>query len=230
MDTPGTTIPTSSRQPTPARKAVRRPRAMQILGTVLVTAVLGSGCATTGFTSTWTNPEAAPLRAEGSKVAALVMSKQESSRRAAEDALARAITEGGAQGVALYSVTSETSEAAVKAALEQQGFAAVVVMRPVSTEQRITGTPSMYAGPYYGGFWGGGYYGYGWGAPWGGTDIRTDKLVNVETLVYSLKQNKLIWGGQSQTTNPSNVDGFVREIAAAAAKELRKKGLIGPAA
>jgi hypothetical protein len=47
--------------------------------------------------------------------------------------------------------------------------------------------------------------------------------------VYSLKQNKLIWGGQSQTTNPSNVDGFVREVATAAARELRREGLIGPA-
>ena len=228
MPTPGTTTDLTSRQPVSAR-AVGRPRVKQAVALVLGATLVGSGCASTGFTSTWTNPQAAPLRAEGSKVAAMVMSRQESSRRAAEDALARAITEAGAEGVPLYSITSDTDEAVVKAALEQQGFAAVVAMRPVSTEQRITGTPSMYAGPAYGGFWGRGYYGYGWGAPWGGTDIRTDKLVNVETLVYSLKQNKLVWGGQSQTTNPSNVDGFVREIAAAAAKELRKKGLIGPA-
>jgi hypothetical protein len=53
--------------------------------------------------------------------------------------------------------------------------------------------------------------------------------VSVETLVYSLKQNKLVWAGQSQTTNPNNVDSFVREVATAAAQELRKHGLIGPA-
>jgi hypothetical protein len=86
----------------------------------------------------------------------------------------------------------------------------------------------MYMGPPYAGYWGG-YYGYGWGAPWGGTDIRTDTIVNVETLVYSLKQNKLVWGGQSETMNPDKVDDFVREVATAAARELRKEGLIGPA-
>jgi hypothetical protein len=198
------------------------------MAAVVVAVVAFAGCATTGFSSTWRNPEAQPLRVEGSKVAALVMAKNEATRRASEDALAREITAQGAQGVPMYSIAPVTDEAKTRAALEQQGFAAVVVMRPVGSQQRVTATPTMYAGPAYGGFWGG-YYGYGWGSPWGGTEIRTDTIVAVETLVYSLKQNKLVWGGQSNTTNPSNVDGFVREVATAAAKELRKQGLIGPA-
>jgi hypothetical protein len=160
-------------------------------------------------------------------VAALVMSKNEASRRTAEDALAREISAQGAQGVAMYSVTDATDEAAARAAHEKEGFAGVVVMRPVSSTQKVSSTPSMYAGPMYGGFWGG-YYGYGWGAPYGGTEIRTDTYVNVETLVYSLKQNKLVWGGQSSTANPDQVDSFVHDVAAQAAKELQKAGLIGP--
>ncbi|HKT79200.1 MAG TPA: hypothetical protein VJP86_03195 [Vicinamibacterales bacterium] len=182
-------------------------------------------CATTGFSSTWRNPDAQPLEPQGVKVAAVVMSKNESTRRAAEDALAKAITAQGAQGVPMYTVSSATEEAAQKAALEQAGFEGVVVMRPTGTSREITATPTMYAGPYYAGYWGG-YYGYGWGTPWGGTDIRTDTIVTVETLVYSLKQNKLVWAGQSKTTNPSKVDGFVREVASAASRELRKEGLL----
>ena len=78
----------------------------------------------------------------------------------------------------------------------------------------------------YGPYWGG-YYGYGWGGAWGtGTDIRTDTIVTVETLVYSLKQNKLLWAGQSKTTNPSNVDSFVKELAAGAVREMKKVGLL----
>ncbi|MET0213639.1 MAG: hypothetical protein ABW292_11580 [Vicinamibacterales bacterium] len=187
-----------------------------------------AGCASTGFTSTWRNPEAVPLEAKGARVAALVMTKNEATRRAAEDALAREITAQGAQGVPMYSIADAagTDEAQTRAALEKQGFAAVVTMRPVGSQQQVTAT--TYAGPGYSGFWGG-YYGYGWGAPYGGTEIRTDTIVSVETLIYSLKQNKLVWGGQSQTTNPSNIDNFVREVATAAAKELRNQGLIGPA-
>ncbi len=202
-------------------------RSYTVLTAAVVAAATLAGCASTVFSSTWRNPEAQPLRAEGSKVAALVMSNNEATRRSAEDALAREITAQGAQGVPMYSIAPTTDEAKVRAALEQQGFAGIVVMRPVSSQQRVTATPTMYAGPSYAGFWGG-YYGYGWGSPWGGTDIRTDTIVAVETLVYSLEQNKLVWGGQSNTTNPSNVDGFVREVAAAATSELRKQGLIGP--
>jgi len=50
--------------------------------------------------------------------------------------------------------------------------------------------------------------------------------VTVETLVYSLKQNKLLWAGQSKTTNPSKIDAFVRELAAGAANEMKKVGLL----
>jgi hypothetical protein len=59
-----------------------------------------------------------------------------------------------------------------------------------------------------------------------GGEIRTDTIVVVETLIYSLKQNKLVWGGQSRTTNPKNVDQLVKKLAAAAATELEKQGLI----
>ena len=185
-------------------------------------------CATTGFSSTWRNPEAQPLRVEGSRVAALVMHENEASRREAEDVLAREITARGAEGVPMYTVLpgANVDEAQARAALEQAGFAGIVVMRPVGTEQQITGTPTMYMGPRYAGFWGG-YYGYGWGAPYG-TDIRTDTIVSIETLVYSLSQNRLVWGGQSRTTNPSDVDALVREVAAAVAGELADEGLIGP--
>jgi hypothetical protein len=59
-------------------------------------------------------------------------------------------------------------------------------------------------GPGYSNFWGG-YWGYGWGAPYGtvtGGEVRTDYIVSIETLIYSVKQNKLVFGAQSKTTNP----------------------------
>ena len=84
---------------------------------------------------------------------------------------------------------------------------------------------ALYMGPRYGPYWGG-YYGYGWGGAWGATNIRTDTIVTVETLVYSLKQNKLVWVGESKTTNPSNVDAFVKELATGAAKQMKKLGLL----
>jgi hypothetical protein len=189
-----------------------------------------SACATTSFVSTWKAPDAKALQLSGAKVAAVVMISNEAARRAAEDALAREITAHGAQGVAMYTIQPEArpnNEQAVRAAVEGAGVAGAVVMRPVGKEKEVVATPVAYGGPMYGGYWGG-YYGYGWGSPYayGGTEIRTDTIVSIETLVYSLRQNKLVWAGQSKTTNPTGVDQLVKETSTAVALELQKQGLI----
>lgn len=189
-------------------------------------------CASDPFVSTWKAPDATPLELRGEKVAAVVMMEKQASRRAAEDALAREITARGAQGVSMYTILPDAqpqSEAAARAALEQAGVAGVVVMRPVGVEKEVSSTPT-YSAPMYAGYYGG-YYGHGWGASWStGSEIRTDTIVVVETLIYSLKQNKLVWGGQSRTTNPKNVDQLVKKLATAVSSELEKQGLIAPPA
>jgi hypothetical protein len=194
---------------------------------VLVAASL-TACATTSFTSSWKAPDAQPIGSlAGQKVIAVAVTKNQAMRRSAEDTLAGVLSARGAQGVPSYSIIGDdVDEAKAKAAIEKSGAAAVVVMRPVAKEKELSATSTMYMGPSYGGYWGG-YYGYGWGGAWGGgVDIRTDTIVVVETLVYSLKQNKLIWAGQSKTTNPSKLDAFVKEVAAGAGKEMKKAGLL----
>jgi hypothetical protein len=194
---------------------------------VLVAASL-TACATTSFTSSWKAPDAQPIGSlAGQKVIAVAVTKNQAMRRSAEDTLAGVLSARGAQGVPSYSIIGDdVDEAKAKAAIEKSGAAAVVVMRPVAKEKELSATSTMYMGPSYGGYWGG-YYGYGWGGAWGGgVDILTDTIVIVETLGYSLKQNKLIWAGQSKTTNPSKLDAFVKEVAAGAGKEMKKAGLL----
>jgi hypothetical protein len=148
------------------------------------------------------------------------------SRRAAEDAIARELTARGATGVPMYMIYADeeaTDEPAARAALERDGYTGLVVFRPVGTEQEIVSTPAYY-GPAYSMYWGG-YYGYGWGMPWYG-EIRTYTVVSVETLVYSLRQNKLVWGGQSTTRDPASVDRLVHETAGQVVKELERLGLL----
>ena len=199
---------------------------------VVAAALALPACATTGFVSTWKAPDATPLQVSGAKVAAVVMVRNEAARRAAEDALAREITARGGQGIAMYTIAPDArpdNEQAVRAALERAGVDGAVVMRPVGKDKEVVSTPVAYGGPMYGAYWGG-YYGYGWGSPWGypvaGGDIRTNTIVSIETLIYSLRQNKLVWGGQSKTTNPEGVDQLVKETSALVAQELRKQGLI----
>jgi hypothetical protein len=115
------------------------------------------------------------------------------------------------------------NEAVARAAAEKAGVAGVVVMRPVLVDKEISSRPTN-SGPMYGGFWGG-YYGHGWGSAYGG-EIRTDTIVVIETLVYGLRENKLLWAGQSKTRNPRDVNRLVEDTAAQVARELERLGLI----
>ena len=198
---------------------------------VLIGVLVLAGC-TQAFVSTWKAPDAQPFQFKGAKVAAVVMMQNPASRRSAEETLATEISARGAQGVPMYQILPEGSpqtEAAARAALEKAGFAGAVVMRPVSVDKEIVSTPVTYSGPMYGGYWGG-YYGHGWGSPYmvSGGEIRTNTIVSIETLIYSLRQNKLVWGGQSRTTNPRDVDKVVSKLAADVAKVLQEQGLMAP--
>jgi hypothetical protein len=73
-----------------------------------------------------------------------------------------------------------------------------------------------------------GFYKHGWSAPWDGADPVHDPstTVSVDTRIYSFRQNKLVWAGQSKTTNPPGVDRLVADLAKATADQLNALGLI----
>jgi len=189
-----------------------------------------TGCASTSFKASWAAPDARPVSGVGKKVAALVFTQEKSSRYASETALARELTRRGAEGIPAYTVVPEEllkDKDKAKVYFEKAGISGVVAMRVVGKDKEMTSTPSTWsATPYYGSFWGGGYYGWGWGGMYDPGYIRTDTIVSVETLVYDLTHDKLIWAGQSNTTNPSKVDAFIRELVTAAAAEMKKAGLL----
>ncbi len=197
---------------------------------VVTAAVAAAACASTSFQSTWKNPAAEPGNFKGQKVAALVISKEEGVRYGAEDALARELTARGAVGIAAYALIPKEliqDKDKAKEFLQKADVAGVVAMRVVGKDKEITSSPGgYYGGPAYATFWGGGYYGYGWGAVYSPSYVQTDTIVIVEILVYSLKQDKLVWAGQSKTTNPSKVGPFIQELVSKAAAEMQKQGLI----
>jgi len=198
----------------------------------LLSAALLSACASTStFTSTWKDPNATPLEFERQKVVAAVLIKDESKRRAAEGKLAQQIAVRGAQGRSMYSMFPDATgnnEPALRAAMEAEGVKGVIVMRPINVDKKVTITET-YQEPSYVSFWGG-YYGQGFAMSYSSgpsePSVRERTVVYVETLVYSLTQNKLVWGGQSKTVDPDNVAALIEELAAATTKALQKEKLI----
>ncbi len=186
------------------------------------------------FESTWRDPEAKPVHVKGSKVVAAVIIQDPVARKKAEDALAREITRRGGTGVPMYSLSlsnqaTTDDETRTRAAVEAIGAQGIVVMRPVDIRHKAVQTETISKDDTYGGYWGG-YYGIGWGDPWvsKSPDMEVDIVVTVEVFVFSLPQNKLVWTGTSESTNPPKAEKFVLKLAAEAAKELKKEGLIAP--
>jgi hypothetical protein len=195
----------------------------------LALALLQLACSSTTFQSTWRSPQARPLQLSGRKVVAVFMSKDPVRRRRAEDAMAREITARGAQGVPGYTVIADDEikdEEAARRKLEPLGFSGVVVMRVVGRETQYTYEPGYWEGfPHYRRFWGG-YWGWGWGQVYQPGYLTADQVVKVETLVYSLEQDQLVWAGVSKTFNPSDLDSFIAELAKAVTKEMKSSGLL----
>ena len=199
---------------------------------VPVLAVLGvlglSGCATTSFQSTWRNPDARPVTLEGRKIAAVVMTKNPENRRPAETALAEEITRRGAIGIPSYTILADENpqdpESAQKA-LAAAGVDGIVSMRVLARDRQTTYVPGQWTNqPHYNSW--SGYWGYGWRQVYEPGYLQTDTFVSVETLVYSVVQDKLVWAGMSETINPSRADALVRELAGRVAGKLKKEGLL----
>jgi hypothetical protein len=204
---------------------------------VLATATAYAGTKTS-FKSTWKSPNAQPVHFKGQKVVALVMNPDVAVRRGAEDELARQIKLHGAVGVPAYTLVKEEDikdKEAAKAAFEKAGILGVVSMRVVSKDKELTAAGGTnWILPAYGAFWGTdgseGYYGYGWGGVYSPSYISTNNVVGVETLVYSLRQNELVWAGQSETTNASDVNKLISQLIQGTIKEMKEAGLMSPQA
>jgi hypothetical protein len=180
------------------------------------------------FVSTWKAPEAAGTSFAGRKVAALIISDDQNLRVSGEEALVRELAGVGVpQGIASYRIVpSEELRDPEKARrwYEKAGAEGVVAMRLVKADKRTTWSPSTWSTPYYSTLWG--YYGYGWGAVYDPGITRTDTVAVVETLIFSVPENKLLWAGVTESTNPKDTARIIKDIVTATVKEMTKEGLI----
>lgn len=203
-------------------------RAVVALSFVGVAALAGAAAAGTSLRSTWTAPDAQPGTFRGKKVVALFVGPDEQERRGVEGLLADELTKRGAQGVpaaALIPAEEIRDEAKVRPRLEAAGVAGAVVFRLVSDERNRGHLVTDYGSQDYAALWGG-HWGAGWDGAYAPGDLITQFEIHVEVLVYSLEQNKLVWAGQSSTTNPRSADKLVREVVKKAAAAMQKAGLV----
>ena len=194
--------------------------------TILLVVVGTALSAAVTFTSTWKSMDAGTISFGGKKVAALVISNDDSLRVAGEEGLARELSARGMQGVTTYRIAPkeelQTGERA-RPWLERAGVEGVIALRPVSADRRSTYTPSVWTSTYYSTLWG--YYDYGWTAVYTPASKKQETIVTVETTIYSVPRNELLWAAVSETRNPKDLRAFIEELVKESVKQMQKQGL-----
>lgn len=187
--------------------------------------LLASGCASTKLVSKWREPSVTQL--SYSKILAVVMTQEDLTRRSGEDTLVRILGPKATASYTLFPTGKAPEQEAAKALLLEKGFDGVVVLRPVDSRTEVHYVPGTVSYmPTYGSLWGPGYWGYGWGAVYEPGYVTQNTIVRVETLLFDLKKDKLIWASQTDTTNPTGLEKTIADIAKATAFAVKKEGLL----
>ena len=186
---------------------------------MLVFPVLGGG---TKIVQRWVSPDVAKYQFD--HVLTICIIKDPTTRQMVEDAMAARARKGNA--LPSYGILQEAElrdKELAKKKILQMGFDGAVVMRPLRVEDRVTYVPGSYPSQY-GSFWG--YYGWAGSSLYVPDYVYTDKVVQVETTIFSIKDDKLLWTTLSETKNPESARDVVLGIAKEIGKEARKRGLV----
>jgi Tfp pilus assembly protein PilW len=194
---------------------------------VLLAAAL-AGCSGTRIASSWAQPGIQPLN-PNSRVVAMAVMRDATSRRTAEDQMVQELRSMGAQAVQSYTLLEGEqvrNSSQARAALDQAGFEGAVVLRLVDVDREVNYVGNNYAGfpLHYRSFWG--YYNWAWPMVYDPGYLTTTRKVRMETLVYSLPRNELLYAATSTSTDPANVRELVDEVADAVTENMKERGLL----
>lgn len=186
-----------------------------------------TSCTSTKIVSSWREPDKEVTVGNLNKVLVLALFKDETSRYKAEDQIVKYL-EG--KGVASYSYLkasfNENNEEALRRKIKNDGFDGAVTMRLVDVDKEKTYTPGIGSSypNYYRNF--SGYYYRSWSYFSNPGYYSTTKTYTVETNVYSIKEDRIIWTGLTETTDPDGVDKMTAEITKVVFKKMIKEGFI----
>ena len=182
--------------------------------------VLGGGTKTI---QRWVSPDIGKYQFD--HVLTICVVKDPTTRQMVEDAMAARARKDNA--LPSYNILNEAElrdKDQARGKILQMGFDGAVIMRPLRVEDRVNYVPGSSYPAHYASFWG--YYGTVWPALYVPDYVYTDKIVQVETTIFSIKDDKLLWNTLSETKNPESAREVVLGIAKEIGKEARKRGLV----
>ena len=114
----------------------------------------------------------------------------------------------------------------VRAKVAGEGFDGAVVVRLAGVDRQVNYVPgTAYWGPApYGSLWG--YWAYGWGGAYDAGYMKTENVVTLESNVYAIANEKLIWSSRSESVSPVSVDAMMDDLVAATVREMKKQRVL----
>jgi hypothetical protein len=194
---------------------------------LVAVSVLFTSCVSstgTNIVQSWKDPTARPI--EFKKVMFFYLEKDRTVRGFAEEEFVRKVKGTTVvPSIALFAEVAPKDVDKMKDQLRAQGFDGGVLMRIARVDEVTRQEPGIHPG-FQSSF--GAYYGYWWSyvpAGYSGQMVK-ERTIRVETVVYALDEDKLVWAGISETENPEGIKDLVAEVIDAVAKSLREKGLL----
>jgi len=193
----------------------------------LFPALLLIGCSTSNkITNSWKNPDATEESIRFQTVAVFGMVKDQQMRKDVEEAIAGQMV----NTIAVPSYKMITNEElgdldAVKKKLSERGMEGALVLSVRNVDKKTSYYSSgMYPSSYY---TFGGYYNYAWNYMYDPfLYSSTNVYVDLEILIYSLKDDKLVWYGESSSVNPKGIHETISKLAVSVKNQLIEDGLL----
>jgi hypothetical protein len=192
---------------------------------VLVVSALSSCGPSTKIEKSWREPGSTVSPSPQNKALVVAMVKDEGSRRVIEDELVKRLNNMAVVSYKILpmEVMKSASDEALNKHLKDSGFTHILLMRLADIEKETYYVPGN-TSAYYGGY--GRYYGYGAGGYSSSGYYSTDKNYFVETAIYSINPDKLLWTGTTKTVNPSKINKVVNEIADVVTAKMKSEGFL----
>lgn len=189
--------------------------------------VIALSCNTTKITSSWREPNKTVYLNSLKKVLVVAFFKDETSRHKAEDQMSSFLNGNGLQSYKYWgSSFNKNHEKDIRAKIRGDGFDGAVTMRLIDVEKEKTYTSrnTLLYPNYYRSF--SDYYIQNWGYHSNNGYFTTTKIYTIETNVFSIKEDRIIWTGLTKTTNPAGVDKLMAEVSHVVYKKMLKEGFV----
>jgi hypothetical protein len=201
---------------------------MPIMKLALASLILASYAPATGtkLVDSWKDPDIQKFGFK--KILVVAVTKEPTMRKDAEERLREIM--GRDRTVPSYTlfpnVDPPPDQEQAKAKIEEAGCDGVVLMRAVSSSAKTSNIPGsiVYDPLMYDAFWG--YWGSVYTTRWASGYEERDIAIRIETMVYDIPKNKLVWSGVSSTKNPGSVRNLVLGVADAVGKQMKKEKLL----